>query len=91
MEWFYSFPAIDERRGGTGVAVPSDDEFSAVLQVESKRSLVSLKIGKGQLEDLIYCCWEVTIITTSWVSQQSWTAVHWLQCNGFLGVRGPCV
>lgn len=34
----------------------SDDEFSAVLQVESKRSLVSLKIGKGQLEDLLYCC-----------------------------------
>lgn len=39
----------------------SDDEFSAVLQVESKRPLVSLKIGKGQLENLIYCCWEVTM------------------------------
>lgn len=39
----------------------SDNEFSAVLQVESKRPLVSLKIGKGQLEDLIYCCWEVTM------------------------------
>lgn len=27
--------------------------LSAVLQVKSKRSLVSLKTGKGQLEDLI--------------------------------------
>lgn len=63
----------------------SDEGFSAVLQAESKRPLVSLKIGNRQLEDLIYCFQKMTVMNSR-LSQQSWTAVHLQQCNRFLGV-----